>query len=188
MINIINMLIPIIIITAIITILSKKIETSVFSLVLTFALSGVIFISIGVPFFGFIYLLVYTAAISILFLFVIMMLDLPNPMATITDRITRGVIFTIMIGLFIIVIYKNITSKVVGEMSKGKIWEREETPEMIKYHQEWAIQTLDTMQGLAYTLYTEQVSLLILIAIILLIVMVAIINYLYTTTTNNINK
>lgn len=39
------------------------------------------------------------------------------------------------------------------------------------------------MQSIGYILYSEQVSLLLLIAVILLIVMVGIINHLYTAKT-----
>eukprot|EP00834_Sanchytrium_tribonematis_P007572 NODE_706_length_4578_cov_0.202277.p2 type:complete len:117 gc:universal NODE_706_length_4578_cov_0.202277:1578-1928(+) len=74
----INLFLVLIILSSIIVVISRQIEISVFSLILTFALSGVFFILIGVPLFGFIYLIVYTAAISILFLFVIMMLDIPK--------------------------------------------------------------------------------------------------------------
>lgn len=183
------MIIICIVITSLLVILSTKIEISVFSLILTFALSGILFISIGVPFFGFIYLLVYTAAISILFLFVIMMLDLPNsPRYTSVWHLplTIGGIISFISILFPQVITTqgliNSFGKKMGSDPNHQLSELSATTyahDTIIYHQEWSIQSLDVMQGLAYTLYTEQASLLLTLVFILLLVMVALISHLY---------
>jgi len=68
----------IVIISATLVILSRKIINSVLYLILTFFTSALLFIGSGLPFIGFIYLILYVGAISILFLFIIMLLDLNN--------------------------------------------------------------------------------------------------------------
>ena len=159
-------------IASIATIFSKKIELSVFSMITTFALSGLIFILIGIPFFGLIYLLVYTAAISILFLFVIMMLRIKTDDKPITYPLPLILLFCS--GVILWINYP---------LSGEKTW-WSEISFTLPVTSEWSICTLDTMQGLAYILYTEQVSLLILITLILLIIMVGLINHLNTLPSN----
>ena len=96
----INSIILFVLVSALVVIMSNRIERSVLALIMTFALAGLLFILIGVPFFGFIYLLVYTAAISILFLFVIMMLDIPqDPHRPISPSVLSGGLF-VSLGLF----------------------------------------------------------------------------------------
>jgi NADH:ubiquinone oxidoreductase subunit 6 (subunit J) len=96
----INSIILFVLVSALVVIMSNRIERSVLALIMTFALAGLLFILIGVPFFGFIYLLVYTAAISILFLFVIMMLDIPqDPHRPLSPSALSGGLF-VSLGLF----------------------------------------------------------------------------------------
>jgi len=165
-------------IASIATIFSKKIEFSVFSMITTFALSGLIFIFIGIPFFGFIYLLVYTAAISILFLFVIMMLRIQHSGSGIGYSIL-GSTLPILLGiLFAILLYSEVaTFNSPIQLSEGGKVDQGLASIAIS-SSEWSLCTFDTMQGLAYVLYTEQVSLLILLSLVLLIVMVGIIGHL----------
>ena len=96
----INSIILFVLVSALVVIMSNRIERSVLALILTFAIAGLLFILIGVPFFGFIYLLVYTAAIIILFLFVIMMLDIPqDPHRPLSPSVLSGGLF-VTLGLF----------------------------------------------------------------------------------------
>lgn len=166
-------------ISAITTIFSRKIEFSIFSMIATFAFSGLLFIFIGIPFFGFIYLIVYTAAISILFLFVLMMLTLPQLQKGTTSIVNEKLVLllSLLSASTLFLIYSNYTGA-TSDLISGFNNDITKSAGELHYHNEWAIENWDTMQGLAYVLYTEQVSLLILISIVLLIVMVGIINHL----------
>jgi len=66
----------IIIIAALSVILSKNIIQSVLYLILVFLLSSILFIYLGADFIGLIILIVYIGAISVLFLFIVMMLNI----------------------------------------------------------------------------------------------------------------
>ncbi len=71
-----ELLILIIIIAAFSVIFSKNIIQSVLYLILVFLLSSVLFIYLGADFIGLIILIVYIGAISVLFLFIVMMLNI----------------------------------------------------------------------------------------------------------------
>ena len=65
-----------IILSSLCVILSKNVVQSVLYLILVFFLCSVLFIYLGVDFIGLIILIVYIGAISVLFLFVVMMLNI----------------------------------------------------------------------------------------------------------------
>jgi NADH-quinone oxidoreductase subunit J len=69
-------LLSLIIISSICVILSKNIIQSILYLILVFLLCSVLFIYIGADFIGLIILIVYIGAISVLFLFIVMMLNI----------------------------------------------------------------------------------------------------------------
>jgi NADH-quinone oxidoreductase subunit J len=71
-----ELLIIFIIIAALSVILSKNIIQSVLYLILVFLLSSILFIYLGADFIGLIILIVYIGAISVLFLFIVMMLNI----------------------------------------------------------------------------------------------------------------
>ena len=71
-----ELFIIIIIIAALSVILSKNIIQSVLYLILVFLLSSILFIYLGADFIGLIILIVYIGAISVLFLFIVMMLNI----------------------------------------------------------------------------------------------------------------
>lgn len=65
-----------VLVTSLLVILSKNPILSVFFLILSFILSAVLFILLGVEFLAVVLLTVYVGAISVLFLFVVMLLNL----------------------------------------------------------------------------------------------------------------
>lgn len=69
-------LLSLIIISSICVILSKNIIQSILYLILVFLLCSILFIYIGADFIGLIILIVYIGAISVLFLFIVMMLNI----------------------------------------------------------------------------------------------------------------
>ena len=69
--------------SAVMVTVSKNTVYSVFFLILVFVSISVLFIMIGAEFLGMIMLIVYVGAVSVLFLFVVMMLN-------VTDQITKG--------------------------------------------------------------------------------------------------
>jgi NADH-quinone oxidoreductase subunit J len=69
-------LLSLIIASSICVILSKNIIQSILYLILVFLLCSVLFIYIGADFIGLIILIVYIGAISVLFLFIVMMLNI----------------------------------------------------------------------------------------------------------------
>ena len=69
-------LLALIIISSLCVILSKNIIQSILYLILVFLLCSVLFIYVGADFIGLIILIVYIGAISVLFLFVVMMLNI----------------------------------------------------------------------------------------------------------------
>jgi NADH-quinone oxidoreductase subunit J len=69
-------LLILIILSALLVILSKNIIQSILYLILVFLLCSVLFIYVGADFIGLIILIVYIGAISVLFLFVVMMLNI----------------------------------------------------------------------------------------------------------------
>jgi NADH-quinone oxidoreductase subunit J len=70
------LLLILIIISSICIILSKNIIQSILYLILVFLLCSILFIYIGADFIGLIILIVYIGAISVLFLFIVMMLNI----------------------------------------------------------------------------------------------------------------
>jgi NADH-quinone oxidoreductase subunit J len=69
-------LLSVIIASSICVILSKNIIQSILYLILVFLLCSILFIYLGADFIGLIMLIVYIGAISVLFLFIIMMLNI----------------------------------------------------------------------------------------------------------------
>lgn len=65
-----------IIIGGLVTIMSKNSIVSILCLIFTYLVSALLFMSLGAEFIALLVLLVYIGAISILFLFVVMMLNL----------------------------------------------------------------------------------------------------------------
>ena len=146
-----------IIIAAILVIISRKIIHSFAAFIVTFLLSSIYFIAFGNnPLFGYVYLLVYTAAISILFLFVIMMLDIPQS----ASLSSKSFILILIVGLGF---YLGLDFDIWNSSAYHC------------YHVEWKIEYLDLMQVMAYYLYSEQTFLLLFIVYGLLLVMVSII-------------
>jgi NADH:ubiquinone oxidoreductase subunit 6 (subunit J) len=72
----INLLLCLILISALCVIISKNIVQSVLYLILVFFLCSLLLIYLGADFIGLILLIVYIGAIAVLFLFVIMMLNI----------------------------------------------------------------------------------------------------------------
>ena len=85
------------IISAAMTIAASNPVHSVFSLIFTFVNASALFFLLGVEFLAVIFLIVYVGAVSILFLFVVMMLNIK--LVEWTESLTRFVPITLIIGL-----------------------------------------------------------------------------------------
>ena len=95
-----ELFILIILIAALSVILSKNIIQSVLYLILVFLLSSVLFIYLGADFIGLIILIVYIGAISVLFLFIVMMLNIRLLEIYTTFQIYLPLAFILCIILF----------------------------------------------------------------------------------------
>jgi len=87
---------------AIMVIVSRNTVYSVFFLILVFISISILFIMIGAEFLGMIMLIVYVGAVSVLFLFVVMMLNITEQLTQQSSR--KGLINNISIGSIVGVI------------------------------------------------------------------------------------
>lgn len=94
-----SILIILIIISALLVILSKNPMHSVLSLVMTFVLSSILMINLGVEFLALLFLIVYVGAIAILFLFVVMMLNIN--LEELLDNTSKYAPISVIVGTFL---------------------------------------------------------------------------------------
>ena len=85
--------------SAIMVIVSRNTVYSVFFLILVFISISILFIMIGAEFLGMIMLIVYVGAVSVLFLFVVMMLNITEQVIKRSSR--KGLINNISVGSII---------------------------------------------------------------------------------------
>lgn len=174
------------------TIISKNPISSVVNLVATFVSCACIFILLEINLLGLIYIIVYVGAIAILFIFVIMMMDLRN----ITDQIKLSTsiknennnntgyrandyrfyypltfIILILIGITtIIYLQKYFLISSIFYQDYFSIWE-------IAQKNIWdsLLISLNLIHSIGYILYTDFLSLLLLVSLILLMIMIGVI-------------
>ena len=103
---------------AIMVTVSRNAVYSVFFLILVFISISILFIMIGAEFLGMIMLIVYVGAVSVLFLFVVMMLNITEQLTKRSDR--KGLINNISVGSIVaIIIFLELLVVVGGWQYKG---------------------------------------------------------------------
>lgn len=75
---------------------------SLLSLILIFVFTGFFFVFLGLEYLGFLFFVIYVGAISIIFLFVVMLLDLRNVSLVLRTRVYEFFFLLVIIGCFII--------------------------------------------------------------------------------------
>ena len=104
--------------SAIMVIVSRNTVYSVFFLILVFVSISILFIMIGAEFLGMIMLIVYVGAVSVLFLFVVMMLNITEQIIKQSSR--KGFINNISVGSIIgAIIFLELLVVVGGWKYKG---------------------------------------------------------------------
>lgn len=148
----------IIIISAVMTIISFNPVHSVFWLVVLFINSSIFLISLGFDFLPLILIIIYVGAITILFLFVIMMLDILQ---------LKKLDFINNIIPIIIIISVNILVQSWWNFSKST---------SIFYNniilEKWNLKILNQLSSLGFLLYVDYSSYFIIISLLLLVGMV----------------
>ena len=97
---------------------SRNTVYSVFFLILVFISISILFIMIGAEFLGMIMLIVYVGAVSVLFLFVVMMLNITEQLTKRSSR--RGLINNISVGSIVgVIIFLELLVVVGGWKYKG---------------------------------------------------------------------
>ena len=103
---------------AVMVTVSRNTVYSVFFLILVFISVSILFIMIGAEFLGMIMLIVYVGAVSVLFLFVVMMLNITEQLTKPSSR--RGLINNISVGSIVgIIIFLELLVVVGGWKYKG---------------------------------------------------------------------
>ena len=104
--------------SAIMVIVSRNTVYSVFFLILVFVSISILFIMIGAEFLGMIMLIVYVGAVSVLFLFVVMMLNITEQIIKRSSR--KGLINNISVGSIVgVIIFLELLVVVGGWKYKG---------------------------------------------------------------------
>ena len=104
--------------SAIMVVVSRNTVYSVFFLILVFVSISILFIMIGAEFLGMIMLIVYVGAVSVLFLFVVMMLNITEQIIKRSSR--KGLINNISVGSIVgIIIFLELLVVVGGWKYKG---------------------------------------------------------------------
>ena len=104
--------------SAIMVIVSRNTVYSVFFLILVFVSISILFIMIGAEFLGMIMLIVYVGAVSVLFLFVVMMLNITEQIIKRSSR--KGLINNISVGSIVgAIIFLELLVVVGGWKYKG---------------------------------------------------------------------
>ena len=149
--------------TASMVILSKNAITSVIYLVGTILNGGLILMMLGINLIPLIYIIVYVGGISILFLFVIMMVDLHHINEGKKGEIEgEGLISGLLVVVITGILYVKEVKGEVGILTgyRSMRWESN-------------IMGLDMIKSIGYILYSENIMALIVIGFILLMVMMS---------------
>ena len=160
--------------SAIMVTISRNTVYSVFFLILVFVSVSILFIMIGAEFLGMIMLIVYVGAVSVLFLFVVMMLNVGEK--TIIPPTRKGLINNISIGSIVgVIIFLELLVVIGGWKYKGTFVSLSSTN---------LSQNLTNTHALGNVLYTEYIHLFQISGMILLIAMIGAITLTYSKREN----
>ncbi len=148
--------------SAIMVTISRNTIYSVFFLILVFVSVSILFIMIGAEFLGMIMLIVYVGAVSVLFLFVVMMLNISEQARKQPDR--KGFINNISVGLIVgAIIFFELLVVIGGWKYKGNFIPLSEANLDINY---------SNTHALGNVLYTDYIHLFQISGMILLVAMI----------------
>lgn len=149
------------IISAAMTIAASNPVHSVFYLIFTFVNASALFFLLGVEFLAVIFLIVYVGAVSILFLFVVMMLNIK--LVEWTESLTRFVPITLIIGL----VFLSQATTLLNSFSNTNLLSNGEFIDWIR-----SFISFSNIEVLGQYLYTDFSFLFLLCSMILLVAMV----------------
>ena len=161
--------------TSVMVILSRNPVSSVIYLVGTIINGGLIFVMLGINIIPLIYIIVYVGGISILFLFVIMMVDLHQVRSRSKGEIWPkresggvGYIPAITVIIPTIMVYNMDMMRRGGYLEGVGL-----VTGYRKMRWESSITTLELIKSMGYLLYSENIMALIIIGLLLLMVMMS---------------
>jgi len=156
--------------SAIMVIVSRNTVYSVFFLILVFVSISILFIMIGAEFLGMIMLIVYVGAVSVLFLFVVMMLNITEQIIKRSSR--KGLINNISVGSIVgAIIFLELLVVVGGWKYKGTFVPLSSTNLNLD---------ISNTHALGNILYTDYIHLFQISGMILLIAMIGAITLTYS--------
>ena len=148
--------------SSIMVIFSRNTVHAVFFLILVFVTVSILFIMIGAEFLGMIMLIVYVGAVSVLFLFVVMMLNISEQSIKPSNRI--GLVDNISVGSFVgLVIFLELLVILSGWKYKDDFY---------SFSNKNIYEGLSNTHALGGVLYTDYIHLFQISGMILLISMI----------------
>ena len=159
---------------AIMVTVSRNTVYSVFFLILVFISISILFIMIGAEFLGMIMLIVYVGAVSVLFLFVVMMLNITEQLTKRSSR--RGLINNISVGSIVgVIIFLELLVVVGGWKYKGTFVPLSATKLNLD---------ISNTHALGNVLYTDYIHLFQISGMILLVAMIGAITLTFSRREN----
>jgi len=160
--------------SAIMVIVSRNTVYSVFFLILVFVSISILFIMIGAEFLGMIMLIVYVGAVSVLFLFVVMMLNITEQIIKRSSR--KGFINNISVGSIVgVIIFLELLVVVGGWKYKGTFVPLSATNLNLD---------ISNTHALGNVLYTDYIHLFQISGMILLVAMIGAITLTFSRREN----
>ena len=159
---------------AIMVTISRNTVYSVFFLILVFISISILFIMIGAEFLGMLMLIVYVGAVSVLFLFVVMMLNITEQLTKRSSR--KGLINNISVGSIVaIIIFLELLVVVGGWQYKGTFVSLSATNLNLD---------ISNTHALGNILYTDYIHLFQISGMILLVAMIGAITLTFSRREN----
>ena len=160
--------------SALMVTISRNTVYSVFFLILVFVSVSILFIMIGAEFLGMIMLIVYVGAVSVLFLFVVMMLNVTEQVTKKTVR--KGLINNLSVGSVIgVIIFLEMLVVLGGWKYKN---------EFVALSDTYINPNLSNTHALGNILYTDYIHLFQISGMILLVAMIGAISLTFTERKN----
>jgi len=160
--------------SAIMVTVSRNTVNSVFFLILVFVSISILFIMIGAEFLGMIMLIVYVGAVSVLFLFVVMMLNITEQLTKPSSR--KGLINNISVGSIVgVIIFLELLVVVGGWKYKGTFVSLSATNLNLD---------ISNTHALGNILYTDYIHLFQISGMILLVAMIGAITLTFSKREN----
>jgi len=164
----------IVVFAAIMVTVSRNTVYSVFFLILVFISISILFIMIGAEFLGMIMLIVYVGAVSVLFLFVVMMLNITEQLTKPSSR--KGLINNISVGSIVgVIIFLELLVVIGGWKYKGTFVPLFSTNLKLD---------ISNTHALDNVLYTEYIHLFQISGMILLVAMIGAITLTFSRREN----